>query len=73
MKYLLLSAMFSLNVEYTDLSTCEQALSKVKEHDKQAICIPAGKDKGDQMMDKFLGMIQKIQQMNLDNQKAQTD
>jgi len=68
MKYLLLSALFSLNVEYADLSTCEQALEQVKQHDKQAICIPAGKDKGDQMFEKFLGLIQK-----LDNQKAQTD
>jgi len=68
MKYLLLSALFSLNVEYADLSTCEEALAQVKQHDKQAICIPAGKDKGDQMFEKFLGLIQK-----LDNQKAQTD
>jgi hypothetical protein len=71
MKYLLLSALFSLNVEYADLSTCEQALEQVKQHDKQAICIPAGKDKGDQMFDKFLGMVQQLQK--LDNQKTQTD
>ena len=71
MKYLLLSALFSLNVEYADLSTCEQALEQVKQHDKKAICIPAGKDKGDQMFDKFLGMVQQLQK--LDNQKAQTD
>ena len=68
MKYLLLSAMFSLNVEYTDLKTCEEALVQVQKHDDKAICIPAGKDKGDQMFEKFLGLIQK-----LDNQKAQTD
>ena len=68
MKYLLLSALFSLNVEYADLTTCNQALEQVKQHDKQAICIPAGKDKGEQMFEKFLDLIQK-----LDNQKAQTD
>lgn len=68
MKYLLLSAMFSLNVEYADLSTCEQALEQVSKHDDKAICIPAGKEKSDVMFEKFLGLIQK-----LDNQKAQTD
>jgi len=68
MKYLLLSAVFSLNVEYADLQTCNTALEQVKQHDQQAICIPAGKDRGDQMFEKFLGLIQK-----LDNQKAQTD
>ena len=66
MKYLLLSAVFSLNVEYADLNTCQTALEQVSKHDEKAICIPAGKDKGDQMFEKFLGLIQK-----LDNQKTQ--
>ena len=70
MKYLLISALFSLNVEYASLDTCKEALTQVQQHDKQAICIPAGKDKGDQMFNKFLGMVQSIQQMNLDNQKS---
>jgi len=62
MKYLLLSAMFSLNVEYTDLKTCNKALEQVLKHDDKAICIPAGKDKHDAIFDKFLGMVEKLNQ-----------
>jgi|TARA_B110000305_G_C19300790_1_gene569035 hypothetical protein len=66
MKYLLLSAVFSLNVEYADLTTCQTALEQVSKHDDKAICIPAGKEKSELMFEKFLGLIQK-----LDNQKTQ--
>ena len=68
MKYLLLSAVFSLNVEYADLTTCQTALEQVSKHDEKAICIPAGKEKSELMFEKFLSLIQK-----LDNQKTQTD
>ncbi len=66
MKYLLLSAVFSLNVEYADLNTCQTALEQVSKHDEKAICIPAGKEKSELMFEKFLSIIQK-----LDNQKTQ--
>jgi hypothetical protein len=66
MKYLLLSAVFSLNVEYADLTTCQTALEQVSKHDEKAICIPAGKEKSELMFEKFLSLIQK-----LDNQKTQ--
>tara|TARA_E500000178_G_C16654439_1_gene587835 strand:+ start:35 stop:235 length:201 start_codon:yes stop_codon:yes gene_type:complete len=66
MKYLLLSAVFSLNVEYADLNTCQTALEQVSKHDEKAICIPAGKEKSELMFEKFLSIIQK-----LDNQKIQ--
>jgi|TARA_Y200000002_G_scaffold372869_1_gene371201 hypothetical protein len=66
MKYLLLSAVFSLNVEYADLTTCQTALEQVSKHDEKAICIPAGKEKSELMFEKFLSIIQK-----LDNQKTQ--
>ena len=66
MKYLLLSAVFSLNVEYADLTTCQTALEQVSTHDEKAICIPAGKEKSELMFEKFLSIIQK-----LDNQKTQ--
>lgn len=66
MKYLLLSAVFSLNVEYADLNTCQAALEQVSKHDEKAICIPAGKEKSELMFEKFLSIIQK-----LDNQKTQ--
>ena len=66
MKYLLLSAVFSLNVEYADLTTCRTALEQVSKHDEKAICIPAGKEKSELMFEKFLSIIQK-----LDNQKTQ--
>tara|TARA_B100001057_G_scaffold325368_1_gene325586 strand:+ start:2875 stop:3075 length:201 start_codon:yes stop_codon:yes gene_type:complete len=66
MKYLLLSAVFSLNVEYADLTTCQTALEQVSKHDEKAICIPAGKEKSELMFEKFLSIIQK-----LDNQKIQ--
>ena len=66
MKYLLLSAGFSLNVEYADLTTCQTALEQVSKHDEKAICIPAGKEKSELMFEKFLSIIQK-----LDNQKTQ--
>jgi len=66
MKYLLLSAVFSLNVEYAYLTTCQTALEQVSKHDEKAICIPAGKEKSELMFEKFLSIIQK-----LDNQKTQ--
>ena len=66
MKYLLLSAVFSLNVEYADLNTCQTALEQVSKHDEKAICIQAGKEKSELMFEKFLSIIQK-----LDNQKTQ--
>ena len=66
MKYLLLSAVFSLNVEYADLNTCQTALEQVSKHDEKAICIPAGKEKSELMFEKFLSIIQK-----LDHQKTQ--
>jgi hypothetical protein len=66
MKYLLLSAVFSLNVEYADLTTCQTALEQVSKHDEKAICIPAGKEKSELVFEKFLSLIQK-----LDNQKTQ--
>lgn len=69
MKYLLLSAMFSLNVEYTNLDTCKEALTEVQQHDAKAICIPAGKDKGDQMMDKFFDMVTKLQDLDIKENK----
>lgn len=62
MKYLLISAVFSLNVEYANLDTCQEALSQVQRHDERAICIPSGKDKSEQIFDRFLNMVEAIQQ-----------
>jgi len=61
MKWLLVSTVMNLDITYNVEDHCLRALQEVIKHDKQAICIPAGENKSDQMFKDMLNMINKIQ------------
>ena len=63
MKFMLVAAALNLQVVYPDQATCDLALSTVSKQDQEAFCIPAGKDKSDEMFDRFLGLIKHVQEM----------
>lgn len=60
MEFLLIAAALNLQVIYPDNETCELALKTVKEQDMNAFCIPAGKDKEDQLFERFFDMVNEL-------------
>jgi hypothetical protein len=57
MKWLLISMMLSNPMTYPDEATCNRAVKAIAKMDPDAVCIPAGVDKGEenaQMVRKFL-------------------
>jgi len=63
MTYLLLSVALGLEMSYASKDVCQEALEQVRVHDAKAICIPAGKDKTNQMFDQFLNMVEQLQKV----------
>jgi hypothetical protein len=63
MKFILIAAALNLQITYPSQDICKQALDVVKEQDSKAFCIPAGEQKGDQMMLNFFDLIDKLQAM----------
>lgn len=63
MSYLLLSVALGLEISYTSKNVCQEALEQVREQDRKAICIPAGKDKTSERFDLFLNMIEQLQKV----------
>ena len=74
MKWLLISAALNLQITYPSQAVCNQALEQVKGQDMSAICIPAGENKMETQMNSvftnFLGVVQELQKMELDNQNT---
>ena len=74
MKWLLISAALNLQITYPSENVCNQALDQVKGQDMSAICIPAGENKMETKMNSvftnFLGLVQELQKMELDNQNT---
>jgi hypothetical protein len=57
MKWLLISMMLNNPMVYADEATCNKAVKAIAKMDPDAVCIPAGVDKGEenaQMIRKFL-------------------
>ena len=74
MKWLLISAALNLQITYPSENVCNQALDQVKGQDMSAICIPSGENKMETQMNSvftnFLGLVQELQKMELDNQNT---
>ena len=74
MKWLLISAALNLQITYPSQAVCNQALEQVKGQDMSAICIPAGENMMETQMNSvftnFLGLVQELQKMELDNQNT---
>jgi|MEHZ01.4.fsa_nt_MEHZ011275653.1_3 transcriptional regulator NrdR family protein len=61
LKYILLSTVMQLNITYPSADVCNAALEHVLKNDSTAICIPAGIDKHNDMMNNFMKMVQELQ------------
>lgn len=67
MEFMLIAAALNLQVIYPDNETCNLALETVKEQDMNAFCIPAGKDKQDEIFDRFAIMIERLRNLESNN------
>ena len=61
MKFILIATALNLQMTYPDETVCKKALDSVQKNDATAMCIPAGEDQSDAMMQKFLNMVKELQ------------
>jgi hypothetical protein len=66
MKFILIAAALNLQMTYPDQAVCQQALDTVIKQDPNAICIPKGEDKNDDMFNQFFKMVEKMQNLEQD-------
>jgi len=64
-KEFVLITMMAQPMVYTDKSACEEAASKLLQHDSTAVCIPAGKPQ-DNMMNNFIDLVIKLESLGVD-------
>ena len=61
MKWLLISAVFNLNMTYADEETCELAREKILAQDPKALCIPRGDSEHETLFDEFFEIIKRLE------------
>lgn len=64
-KEFVLITMMAQPMVYTDKSACEEAATKLLQHDSTAVCIPAGKPQ-DNMMSNFIDLVIKLESLGVD-------
>ena len=72
MKFILIATALNLQFMYPSQEVCNIALDMVKEQDPKAICIPAGEQPVDIMMESLFNMITKLEKLN-QNKLTDTD
>tara|TARA_B100000683_G_scaffold40981_1_gene36305 strand:+ start:400 stop:618 length:219 start_codon:yes stop_codon:yes gene_type:complete len=72
MKFLLIATAMNLQLIYPSQEVCQTALDNIKEQDPKAICIPAGEQPVETMMESFLDLIVKLEKIN-QNKLTKTD
>ena len=72
MKFLLIATAMNLQLTYPSQEVCQTALDNIKEQDPKAICIPAGEQPVETMMESFLDLIVKLEKIN-QNKLTKTD
>jgi len=65
MKFLLIATALNLQMTYPSEEVCQKALEQVKQNDPTAMCIPAGEDRLDHTLDRFLNLVQNLQSQSV--------
>tara|TARA_B100000212_G_C27262890_1_gene485324 strand:+ start:222 stop:440 length:219 start_codon:yes stop_codon:yes gene_type:complete len=64
MKFILIATALNLQFMYPSQEVCNIALDMVKEQDPKAICIPAGEQPIETMMESFFNMVKRLEEIN---------
>ena len=64
MKFILIATAMNLQLAYSSQEICNKALDIIKAQDPKAVCIPAGEQPIETMMESFFNMVKRLEEIN---------